>query len=77
MRRRRTRVRLLLELARNAERVVSREELLERVWGYDYLGDSRLVDMAVKRLRENLGDDPRNPRYISTVRGAGYRLAAE
>ena len=66
--------RLLVELARNAERVVSREALLERVWGYDYLGDSRLVDMAVKRLRDKLGDDAREPRYITTVRGAGYRL---
>ena len=71
-----TEFRLLVELARNAERVVSREALLERVWGYDYLGDSRLVDMAVKRLRDKLGDDPRNPRYITTVRGAGYRLSA-
>ena len=69
-----TEFRLLVELARTAERVVSREALLERVWGYDYLGDSRLVDMAVKRLRDKLGDDARDPRYITTVRGAGYRL---
>ncbi len=69
-----TEFRLLLELARSAERVVSREDLLERVWGYDYLGDSRLVDMAIKRLRDKLGDDAREPRYITTVRGAGYRL---
>jgi DNA-binding response OmpR family regulator len=69
-----TEFRLLLELARSAERVVSREDLLERVWGYDYLGDSRLVDMAIKRLRDKLGDDARDPRYITTVRGAGYRL---
>lgn len=71
-----TEFRLLLELARSAERVVSRETLLARVWGYDYLGDSRLVDMAVKRLRDKLGDDARNPRYITTVRGAGYRMSA-
>ena len=71
-----TEFRLLLELARSAERVVSREALLERVWGYDYLGDSRLVDMAVKRLRDKLADDARNPRYITTVRGAGYRMSA-
>lgn len=70
-----TEFRLVLELARSAERVVSREALLERVWGYDYLGDSRLVDMAVKRLRDKLGDDARNPRYIATVRGAGYRMS--
>ncbi|MDQ4131917.1 MAG: response regulator transcription factor [Actinomycetota bacterium] len=72
-----TEFRLLVELARNAGRVLSREALLERVWGYDYLGDSRLVDMAVKRLRDKLGDDPRQPRYISTVRGAGYRFEAQ
>jgi two-component system response regulator MtrA len=71
-----TEFRLLVELARSAERVVSREALLERVWGYDYLGDSRLVDMAVKRLRDKLRDDARNPRYITTVRGAGYRMTA-
>ena len=69
-----TEFRLLLELARSAEQVVSREDLLERVWGYDYLGDSRLVDMAIKRLRDKLLDDARDPRYITTVRGAGYRL---
>jgi two-component system response regulator MtrA len=69
-----TEFRLLVELAANANRVVSREELLQRVWGYDYLGDSRLVDMAVKRLRDKLHDDPRSPRYITTIRGAGYRL---
>lgn len=69
-----TEFRLLVELARNAEQVISREALLQRVWGYDYLGDSRLVDMAVKRLRDKLGDDPREPRYIATVRGAGYRF---
>ena len=71
-----TEFRLLVELAGHAGRVLSREVLLERVWGYDYLGDSRLVDMALKRLRDKLGDDPRNPRYVTTVRGAGYRFDA-
>jgi two-component system response regulator MtrA len=66
--------RLLVELARSAGRALSREELLERVWGYDYMGDSRLVDMGVKRLRDKLGDDPRDPTFISTVRRHGYRL---
>jgi two-component system response regulator MtrA len=70
-----TEFRLLVELARHPDRVLSREILLERVWGYDYLGDSRLVDMAVNRLRTKLGDDPKHPRYITTVRGAGYRFA--
>ena len=71
-----TEFRLLVELARHPDRVLSREKLLERVWGYDYLGDSRLVDMAINRLRTKLGDDPKTPRYIATVRGAGYRFIA-
>ena len=71
-----TEFRLLVELASHPGRVLSRELLLERVWGYDYLGDSRLVDMALKRLRDKLGDDPREPRYVTTVRGAGYRFDA-
>jgi two-component system response regulator MtrA len=71
-----TEFRLLVELAGVPGRVLSRESLLQRVWGYDYLGDSRLVDMAVKRLRDKLGDDPRCPRYIATVRGVGYRFDA-
>ncbi len=71
-----TEFRLLVELVTTPGRVLSREVLLERVWGYDYLGDSRLVDMAIKRLRDKLGDDPRSPKYISTVRGVGYRFDA-
>jgi two-component system response regulator MtrA len=69
-----TEFRLLAELVRNAGTVLTREVLLQRVWGYDYLGDSRLVDMAIMRLREKLGapDDP--PPYITTVRGVGYRF---
>jgi len=66
--------RLLAELVRNAGRVMTREILLERVWGYDYLGDSRLVDMAVNRLRGKLGDPPGDEGYITTVRGVGYRF---
>ncbi|MGH9037563.1 MAG: response regulator [Acidimicrobiia bacterium] len=69
-----TEFRLLLELARNRGQVLTREVLLERVWGYDYLGDSRLVDMALKRLRDKIGDDPKNPLFITTVRGVGYRF---
>ncbi|MBW3573741.1 MAG: response regulator transcription factor [Actinobacteria bacterium] len=69
-----TEFRLLLELVRHSGRVLTRELLLDLVWGYDYLGDSRLVDMAVKRVRDKLGDDPRTPRYITTVRGVGYRF---
>ena len=69
-----TEFRLLLELARRPGQVFTRELLLERVWNYDYLGDSRLVDVAVQRLRAKVEDDPRNPKLIVTVRGVGYRF---
>jgi DNA-binding response OmpR family regulator len=71
-----TEFRLLLELARRPGQVFTRELLLERVWNYDYLGDSRLVDVAVQRLRAKVEDDPKNPRLIRTVRGVGYRFEA-
>ncbi len=70
----RTEFRLLLELAANPDRVLSREDLLERVWGYDYFGDGRLVDVHVRRLRMKIEPDPANPRYVVTVRGMGYKL---
>jgi DNA-binding response OmpR family regulator len=54
--------------------VLSRETLLRLVWDAQYLGQSRLVDMAMKRLRDKLGRSERVERYITTVRGAGYRL---
>jgi two-component system response regulator MtrA len=69
-----TEFRLLLELARRPNQVFTRELLLERVWSYDYLGDSRLVDVAVQRLRAKVEDDPGAPKLIQTVRGVGYRL---
>jgi two-component system, OmpR family, response regulator MtrA len=69
-----TEFRLLVELARRPGRAMTRDELLERVWDYKFLGDSRLVDMAVKRLRERIEDDPKNPDLIQTVRGVGYRF---
>lgn len=72
-----TEFRLLVELAQRPGWVFTREVLLERVWDKDYLGDSRLVDMAIKRLREKLEDDPRRPHLIETVRGMGYRLESE
>ena len=68
-----TEFRLLFELVRHTGQVMTREALLRRVWNYDYLGESRLVDMAVKRLREKIEDDPSNPRRLVTVRGVGYR----
>ncbi len=69
-----TEFRLLLELARRPGHVFTRELLLERVWNYEYLGDSRLVDVAVQRLRAKVEDDPRHPALITTVRGVGYRF---
>jgi DNA-binding response OmpR family regulator len=69
-----TEFRLLLELARRPKQVFTRELLLELVWNYDYLGDSRLVDVAVQRLRAKIEADPGNPRLIKTVRGVGYRF---
>ena len=69
-----TEFRLLLELARRPRQVFTRELLLERVWNYDYLGDSRLVDVAVQRLRSKVETDPKHPTLLQTVRGVGYRL---
>lgn len=69
-----TEFRLLCEFANNPGRVYSRELLLEKVWGYDYLGDGRLVDAHIRRLRTKVEDDPANPRYIVTVRGLGYKF---
>ena len=71
----RTEFDLLLELARRPGQVFTREMLLDRIWGYDYLGDSRLVDVAIGRLRAKVEDDPANPVLILTVRGAGYKAA--
>ena len=69
----RTEFDLLLELVRHAGRVLTRDVLLDRVWGYDYLGDSRLVDVAIQRLRAKIEADPAAPELIQTVRGAGYK----
>jgi len=69
-----TEFRLLCELASAPGRVFSREQLLERVWGYDYFGDGRLVDVHVRRLRTKVEIDAANPRHVVTVRGLGYKL---
>jgi DNA-binding response OmpR family regulator len=70
----RTEFRLLVELALAEGGVRSREQLLERVWGYGYFGDSRIVDVHVRRLRTKIERDPGNPRLVVTARGLGYRL---
>ena len=69
-----TEFRLLTDLASANGKVLSREDLLERVWGYDYFGDSRLVDVHIRRLRMKIEPDAANPMYLVTVRGAGYKL---
>jgi len=63
---------LLVYLLRHAGFVISREKLLEEVWGYDFYGDERTVDVTIRRLREKIEPNPSQPRYIVTKRGAGY-----
>ena len=65
---------LLYALARHAGRVLSREQLIEHVWGLDYYGDERVVDVHIGRLRKKIEDNPDDPRLIVTARGAGYRF---
>jgi DNA-binding response OmpR family regulator len=70
----RTEFNLLCEFADHPNMVLSRDQLLERVWGYEHLGDSRVVDAHVRRLRVKIEDQPDDPRIVLTVRGLGYRL---
>jgi DNA-binding response OmpR family regulator len=72
-----TEFKLLLCMASRPNRIFTREALLEQVWGYDYLGDSRLVDVHVRRLRAKIERDPSNPTLVQTVRGFGYKLATQ
>ncbi len=65
---------LLCALADTPGRVFSRRQLLERVWGYDFYGDERVVDVHIRNLRARLGDDAADPRFIATVRGVGYKF---
>jgi two-component system OmpR family response regulator len=65
---------LLAFLARNKGLVFSRDQLLEKVWGYDFAGDTRTVDVHIRWLRQKIEPEPENPRYLVTVRGAGYKL---
>jgi two-component system alkaline phosphatase synthesis response regulator PhoP len=68
---------LLHALARHRGRVLSREQLIEQLWGYDYYGDERVVDVHIGRIRKKVEDDPASPALIVTVRGAGYRFEDE
>jgi two-component system response regulator RegX3 len=67
---------LLELLLRNAGRVLTRGQLIDRVWGSDYVGDTKTLDVHVKRLRAKIEPDPANPEYLLTVRGLGYKLEA-
>jgi two-component system response regulator RegX3 len=67
---------LLEILLRNAGRVLTRMQLIDRVWGSDYVGDTKTLDVHVKRLRGKIEPDPANPRYLVTVRGLGYKYEA-
>ena len=68
---------LLELLVRNAGRVLTRGQIIDRVWGSDYVGDTKTLDVHVKRLRAKIEEDPRNPALILTVRGLGYKFEAE
>jgi len=68
---------LLALLARNPGRVFGRDTLLEQVWGYDFAGDSRTVDVHVQRLRQKIEEDPHEPRFLLTVRSIGYKFTAD
>jgi two-component system response regulator RegX3 len=65
---------LLEMLLRNSGRVLTRAQLIDRVWGSDYVGDTKTLDVHVKRLRAKVEPDPANPQFIVTVRGLGYKF---
>jgi two-component system, OmpR family, response regulator RegX3 len=65
---------LLEMLLRNAGRVMTRGQLIDRVWGVDYVGDTKTLDVHIKRLRTKIEPDPASPRYLITVRGLGYKF---
>ena len=68
---------ILRYMASNANRVIPREELMEKVWGYEYYGDLRAVDVAICRVRDKVEEDPSSPKYIITRRGVGYLFSTE
>ena len=72
----RTEFRLLCEMAGSPGRMFTREMLLDRIWGYGYFGDGKIVDVHIYRLRAKIEDDAANPRHVITVRGLGYKVVA-
>ncbi len=65
---------LLEFLIRNSGRVLTRNQIIDRVWGSDYFGDTKTLDVHIKRLRAKIEEDPANPKIIHTIRGLGYKL---
>jgi two-component system alkaline phosphatase synthesis response regulator PhoP len=65
---------LLLLLVKNKTRVMSRNELLDKIWGYNYFGETRTVDVHIRHLRKKIEENDSQPKYIETVRGVGYRF---
>ncbi|HRF51742.1 MAG TPA: helix-turn-helix domain-containing protein, partial [Trichococcus flocculiformis] len=65
---------LLLYMAKRANRILSREQLLNAIWNFDYAGETRIVDVHISHLREKIEKDTKNPQYIRTVRGFGYKF---
>lgn len=68
---------LLEVLIKNKGRVMTRDFLLDKIWGYEYVGETRTVDVHIRHLRQKIEDDDKNPRYIETIRGIGYRFNSE
>ena len=68
---------LLLYMAKRANRILSREQLLNAIWNFDYAGETRIVDVHISHLREKIEKDTKNPQYIRTVRGFGYKFEVE
>jgi two-component system alkaline phosphatase synthesis response regulator PhoP len=68
---------LLEILIKNKGRVMTRDFLLDKIWGYEYIGETRTVDVHIRHLRQKLEEDDKNPRYIETIRGIGYRFSTE
>ncbi|MFT5875423.1 MAG: two-component system alkaline phosphatase synthesis response regulator PhoP, partial [Clostridium sp.] len=65
---------LLEILIKNKGRVMTRDFLLDKIWGYEYVGETRTVDVHIRHLRQKVEDDDKNPTYIQTIRGIGYRF---
>jgi DNA-binding response OmpR family regulator len=72
-----TEMKVLLHLMQHASQVVSRDDLMERVWGENYVGESNIVDVYIRRLRRKIEHDPSNPVYIQATRGLGYKFAGK